>query len=45
MAPTRPAGAAADVEMGVVQQPAETADKRMEEFFKEVSFIKVCMAR
>lgn len=40
-APTRPAGATGDVEMGIVQPNTEPADKHMEEFFKEVSLIKV----
>ena len=39
-APTRPAGSG-DVEMGIVPPPTEPADKHMEEFFKEVSLIKV----
>jgi ribosomal protein L3 len=40
-APTRPAGATGDVEMGIVPPATEPTDKHMEEFFKEVSLIKV----
>ena len=43
-APTRPAGATGDVEMGIVQPNTEPADKHMEEFFKEVSLIKVAFS-
>lgn len=35
-APTRP-----DIEMGLTQPAQENSDKHMEEFFKEVSLIKV----
>lgn len=40
--PARPAGPpGGDIEMGIPQNPPEPADKQMDEFYKEVSLIKV----